>query len=124
MQTIPQINQYAVSYINKEVEIEIDRPLYSRHPKHGFIYEVNYGYLPNTKAPDGEEIDAYLLRVDEPVKMYRGKCIAVIHRFDDNDDKLVVVPLSSDDVSDEEIRKATAFQEQFFTSEIIRQLIS
>lgn len=99
----------------------MDRPLHSKHPKHGFIYEVNYGFVPDTKAPDGEEIDAYLLNVNEPVETYKGKCIAVIHRLNDADDKLVVVPISVSDVSDEEIRKSTYFQEQFFTSEIIRK---
>ena len=28
----------------------------SRHPKHGFIYPVNYGYVPNTISGDGEEL--------------------------------------------------------------------
>ena len=116
-----QVSDYATKFIGKEVEIKIDRPLHSKHPKHGFIYEVNYGFVPGTKAPDGEEIDAYLLNVNEPVETYKGKCIAVIHRLNDADDKLVVVPISVSDVSDEEIRKSTHFQEQFFTSEIIRK---
>lgn len=116
-----QASDYATKFIGKEVEIKIDRPLHSKHPKHGFIYEVNYGFVPDTKAPDGEEIDAYLLNVNEPVETYKGKCIAVIHRLNDADDKLVVVPTSVSDVSDEEIRKSTHFQEQFFTSEIIRK---
>lgn len=116
-----QVSDYATKFIGKEVEIKIDRPLRSKHPKHGFIYEVNYGFVPDTKAPDGEEIDAYLLNVNEPVETYKGKCTAVIHRLNDADDKLVVVPISVTDVSDEEIRKSTHFQEQFFTSEIIRK---
>lgn len=115
-----QPGDYATRFIGKEVEIKIDRPLHSKHPKHGFVYEVNYGFVPDTKAPDDEEIDAYLLGVDEPVDSYKGKCIAVIHRLNDADDKLVVIPDSLDDVSDEDIRKATHFQEQFFESEIIR----
>lgn len=118
---IGQVSDYATKFIGKEVEIKIDRPLHSKHPKHGFIYEVNYGFVPGTKAPDGEEIDAYLLNVNEPVETYKGKCIAVIHRLNDADDKLVVVPILVSDINDEEIRKSTHFQEQFFTSEIIRK---
>lgn len=110
----------AKPYLGKEVELIIDRPLGSKHPKHGFVYEVNYGYIPDTKAPDGEELDAYVLGVEKPVGSFKGKCIAIIHRLDDDDDKLVVVPKSSEDMSDEDIRKATHFQEQFFQSEIIR----
>lgn len=116
-----QTDNYATQFIGKEVDIKIDRPLHSKHPRHGFVYEVNYGFVPGTKAPDGEDVDAYLLGVNDPVNIYAGKCIAVIHRLNDADDKLVVVPNSVDDISDEDIRKATHFQEQFFTSEIIRE---
>lgn len=111
---------YSKPFIGKTVSIKIDRPLHSKHPKHGFVYDCNYGFVPDTKAPDGEELDAYLLGVNEPVSEYTGKCIAIIHRTDDDDDKLIIVPTDSPSISDEEIRKATHFQEQFFTSEIIR----
>jgi inorganic pyrophosphatase len=40
-----------------------------------------------------EELDAYILGVFEPLEVFRGKCIAVINRLNDNDDKLIVVPL-------------------------------
>ena len=59
---------------------------------HGFLYPVNYGYLPGVPAPDGEDLDAYVLGVDQPLERFEGICIAVIHRLDDADDKLVVVP--------------------------------
>lgn len=80
---------------------------------------VNYGYVPNTISGDGEELDAYLLGVFEPVDEFIGKVIAVIHRTNDDDDKLVVVP---DDrkYSDDAIRALTEFQEQYFESVIIR----
>ena len=110
----------AKPYLEKEVEVIIDRPLGSKHPKHGFVYEVNYGYIPDTKAPDGEELDAYVLGIEKPIGSFRGKCIAIIHRLNDDDDKLVVVPKSSENISDEGIHKATNFQEQFFQSVIIR----
>jgi len=107
-------------FLGKIVIIKIDRPIGSKHPKHGFIYEVNYGFVPNTKAPDGEEIDAYLLEINEPVEEFSGKCIAVIHRKDDDDDKLVVVPENAKEMSDEEILKAVNFQEKWFKSIVIR----
>lgn len=109
----------AKEFIGKIVEVQMDRPLGTRHPKHGFIYCVNYGYIPNTVSGDGEELDAYLLGVFEPVQNYIGKCIAVIHRTNDDDDKLVVVP-ETKNYTDEEIRVLTEFQERFFESEIIR----
>lgn len=43
------------------LEVTIDRPFGSKHPKHGFIYPINYGYVPNTISGDGEELDCYIL---------------------------------------------------------------
>ncbi len=106
-------------YIGKKIDIKIDRKLGSKHPKHDFIYPVNYGYVPNTISGDGEELDCYLLGVFEPVNEYTGKCIAVIHRTNDNDDKLVIVP-DSKEFSNGEIEALTEFQERFFEHEIIR----
>ena len=106
-------------YIGKNINIIIDREFGSKHPKHGFIYPVNYGYVPNTVSGDGEELDAYLLGVFEPVGEFTGKCIAIIHRTNDNDDKLVIVP-DGKDYSDDAINALTEFQEQYFEHEIIR----
>ena len=55
-------------YIGKTIDIKIDRELGSKHPRHGFIYPVNYGYVEGTISGDGEELDFYLLGVFEPVK--------------------------------------------------------
>lgn len=107
-------------YIGKLLEVEMDRPMGSRHPKHGFIYPVNYGYVPNTVSCDGEELDCYVLGVFEPLEKFKGKCIAVIHRTNDNDDKLVIVP-EEKDYSDDAIEALTEFQERFFESIIIRK---
>ena len=52
----------AKDYLGKEVSIEIDRPMGTRHPKHGFMYMINYGFIPNTISGDGEELDAYLVQ--------------------------------------------------------------
>ena len=35
--------QIAKKFLDEEVEIMIDRPIGSQHPKHDFVYEVNYG---------------------------------------------------------------------------------
>lgn len=106
-------------YLEKTLEVKIDRPFGSKHPKHGFIYPVNYGYVPNTISGDGEELDCYVLGVFEPLETFNGKCIAIIHRLDDNDDKLIIVP-ENKSFSNQEIRALTEFQERFFKSEIIR----
>jgi inorganic pyrophosphatase len=107
-------------FLNKVVEIKIDRPLGSKHPRYGFVYEVNYGYVQNTISADGEELDAYVLGIENPLKEFTGKCIAVIHRTNDDDDKLIIIPNEMKDISDKEIRRLTNFQEQYFKSIIIR----
>ena len=109
-----------MNFIGKRVTVRIDRPLDSRHPEHGFVYEANYGYVPGTLAPDGEELDAYVLGIEKPLEKFTGVCIAVIRRKDDEDDKLVVAP-EGKHLSDKEIKRMTRFQERFFSSEIIRK---
>ncbi len=107
-------------YLGKVIKIKIDRPFGTKHPKHGFIYPVNYGYVPNTISGDGEELDAYLLGIFDPVKEYEGECIAIIHRTNDDDDKLVVVPIGKK-YSNDAINALTEFQEQYFEHKIIRK---
>ena len=106
-------------YIGKILEVKIDRKFGSKHPKHGFIYPLNYGYIPNTVSGDSEELDCYVLGVFEPIKEFKGKCIAIIHRTNDDDDKLVVVPEQME-YSNEAIDALVDFQERFFEHIIIR----
>ena len=106
------------NYIGKTITAKIDRQLGSKHPKHGFLYPVNYGYIPNTISEDGEELDCYVLGIFEPIETFTGRCIAVIHRLNDNDDKLVLVPEDKKYTNDE-IKVLTEFQERFFESIII-----
>ena len=107
--------------IGKSVKLIIDRPLGSCHPNYpDIIYPINYGYIRGIIAPDGEEQDAYLLGVDRPVAEFEGVVIAIIHRFDDVEEKWVVAPHNSV-FAKEEIMNAVAFQEQYFHIEIKMQ---
>ena len=104
--------------IGKTVKVIVDRPLGSSHPEHrDLIYNVNYGYIPDVMAPDGEEQDAYIIGVNEPVKEFVGKVIAIIHRIDDVEEKWIVAP-EGVSFTKQEIIRQVAFQEQFFNSEI------
>ncbi len=109
----------AKNLLNKSVDVTIDRPLNSLHPKHGFEYLANYGYIKNVIAPDGEGLDAYFLGISAPIESAKGVVIAIIHRTDDDDDKLVVVPEGTE-ISNEEIEKAVEFQEKWFKHTIVR----
>lgn len=106
-------------YLGKKLNIVIDRELGSKHPEYGFIYPVNYGYVPDTVSGDGEELDCYLLGVFEPVKALKGKCIAIIHRVDDDDDKLIIVSKNKE-YSDDAINALVEFQERYFEHIIVR----
>ena len=104
--------------LGKAVNVIIDRPLGSTHPKYSNIrYPVNYGYVPGLLAGDGEEQDVYILGVDTPMETFSGTVIGVIHRRNDVEDKWVAAP--SDTVfTRDEIWDAVKFQEQYFESEI------
>lgn len=117
--TISKSLEMAKQFLGKKVSMVMDRPLGTKHPKHGFVYEVNYGFVEGTKAPDGEELDAYYLGTNDSMKTGDGVCIAIAHRKDNDDDKLIIVPEGMI-MSDEEIMKAVHFQEQWFDTEIVR----
>ena len=105
--------------IGTTLTVTVDRPLGSSHPKYPeHIYPLNYGYIEGMTGGDGEEQDAYILGVDQPVRRFTGKVIAVVKRFDDNEDKLVVAPENTT-FSLEEIRGKIWFQERYFHSAVI-----
>lgn len=101
------------------VKVVVDRPLGSYHPKHkDMYYPINYGYIEGIIAPDGEEQDAYIIGVDEPVKEFVGRIIAIIHRNNDVEEKWVVAPRNMI-FTKEQIWEKVLFTEQYFDSEII-----
>jgi len=99
--------------------ITMDRPIGTIHPKHpDIIYPINYGYIEGLLGGDGEEQDVYILGVSEPVEVFTGRIIAVIHRYDDVEEKWVAAP---DGVmfTAEEIMEQVHFQEQYYHSEVV-----
>ena len=106
--------------LGKIVDVIVDRPLGSKHPEFDMIYPVNYGYVEGIFSGDGEEQDAYILGVNEPVEKFSGNLIAIVHRLNDNEDKWVVAPDGMNFTPDE-INNILYFQEQYFESEILMQ---
>nr|WP_246579345.1 inorganic diphosphatase [Alkaliphilus flagellatus] len=88
------------------------------HPEHEIFYPLNYGYIPNTIAGDGKEVDVYIIGEFQPLREYEGIVIALIRRYNDVEDKLVVSKYTSK-YSKEQIEALVEFQERFFDSEII-----
>ena len=109
-----------INILGKKVDVIVDRPLGSYHPKYkNLYYPVNYGYVENIIASDNEWQDVYILGINEPIERYTGKVIAIIHRFNDIENKWVVVPEEMS-FTKEQIKKLVNFQEQYFESIIIR----
>ncbi len=106
------------SFLGKTVHIKMDRPLGYVHKKESYslTYPVNYGYIPDVIGGDGEELDVYLLGVNEPVEEYDCRIIGIIHRNNDNEDKLVAAPIGVN-FTKTEIEEQVKFQEQYYETE-------
>ena len=117
--TMEERKALARSYLGKTVHISIDRPIGYVHGKGNYdlVYPINYGYIPGVLGGDGEDMDVYLLGVDVPVKEFDAHIIAIVHRENDVEDKLVGVPEGMT-FTTEEIAAAVHFQEQYYSSYI------
>lgn len=104
------------SYLGKTVHIVVDRPIGYVHGD--LVYPVNYGYIPNATAGDGEEQDAYILGVDTPLDSFTGRVIGAVCRNNDCEDKLVVAP-EGVQFHQGQIAEAVRFQEQYFDTYIL-----
>lgn len=102
--------------LGKTVRVIVDRPIGHNHK--GLIYPINYGYIPGLIAGDGEEQDAYILGIQEPLSSFEGQVIGAIRRKDDAEDKLIVVPEGMV-FHQGQISEATHFQEQYFDTYIV-----
>ncbi|MFT3952403.1 MAG: GrpB family protein [Oscillospiraceae bacterium] len=109
-------------FLGKTVTATIDRPVGTAHPKHpDMIYPINYGYIAGEIAPDGEGLDVYVLGEDAPCAFVTGQIIAVVHRADDVEDKLVMLAQGACParaITAAEIADAIAFQERYYQSRV------
>ena len=104
-------NQIIRELLGKSVHVVVDRPVGYRHGD--ILYPVNYGYIPGLMAGDGEEQDAYILGVSEPLSEFDGRVVGAIRRKNDVEDKLIVAPEGMV-FHQGQIAEAVHFQEQFF----------
>ena len=115
-ESIAQREKQLLAWLGKIVHVVVDRPIGYLHGD--ILYPINYGYIPGTLAGDGEEQDAYILGVNEPLSEFDGQVVAAIRRKDDREDKLVVAP-AQQRYHQGEIAQAVHFQEQYFGTRII-----
>lgn len=106
-------------YLGQTVRIKIDRPKGYIHKKEKYtlVYPLNYGYIPGVYGGDGEELDVYLLGVDEAVEEYDCKIIGAVIRRNDVEDKLIAAPEGMNFTADEAY-KMIEFQEKWYDTEI------
>lgn len=104
-------------FFGKTVSVAIDRPIGSIHPKRGFAYPINYGYIEGVIAPDGEELDVYVLDVNEPCDVIDARVTAIINRNDDVEDKLVAAPKGVI-YNQAKIAELTHFQEKYYSTKV------
>ena len=117
--TLEERKEQVRSYLGKTVRIVIDRPIGYVHKKEAYSleYRINYGYIPNVIGGDGEELDVYLLGVDKPVEESECQIIAIIHRENDVEDKLVAAPVGMI-FSADEVHALVYFQEKYYKTTI------
>ena len=108
-------DQLIQNWMGKSVHVIVDRPVGYCHG--AIVYPINYGYIPGLIAGDGEEQDAYILGVSEPITEFDGQVVGAIRRKDDCEDKLVVAPIGAQ-YHQGQIAEAVYFQEQYFDTTI------
>ena len=119
LMTLAERHAQVESYLGKTVTIGIDRPVGYVHHKgeKTLVYPINYGYIPDVLGGDGEELDVFLLGVDEPVESFTGQIIGIAYRADDVEDKLIMSP-EGVEFTAEQIARAVRFQEKYYHTTI------
>lgn len=111
--------QLVRSYLGRCVTVKIDRPIGYVHRKGEkvLVYPVNYGYLPGVLGGDGEELDVYVLGIDQPILECRVRVIGIVFRADDVEDKLIAAPEGACYTVDE-MEAAIRFAEKYYRSHV------
>lgn len=109
-------NKIIQDHMGRLVHVVVDRPIGYVHGD--LVYPIHYGYIPGLIAGDGEEQDAYILGVHEPIEAFDGWVVGAIRRHNDCEDKLVVAPVGTE-YHQGQIAEAVSFQEQYFDTSIV-----
>lgn len=114
--------ELAAKWLWKLVDVKIDRPIGTAHPEWpDLVYQVNYGFVPDTTGGDGEAIDVYVIDIAEKLTELKAWVIGYIVRHDDEEFKLVCAT-SYVELAPDEIAQKLHFSEQFFDISIVTPL--
>lgn len=113
------LDQY-FTVLNTKVNIEIDRPIGTLHPKRENIYyPINYGFVPGLMGGDDEEQDVYVIDSKVKKKSAKVKIIGIVMRLDDVESKWIGVEDENLSYSKSEIESIINFQEQYYETFIL-----
>lgn len=98
--------------LGRNVRVRVARPIGTKHPKFGFTYERNFGFVEGVKSPNGLPQGAYILGIDHPVREFEGRVAAVVRRENRRGVAWVVVPKSKR-LIESEIRDDLEFAEKY-----------
>jgi inorganic pyrophosphatase len=109
---IPYGSQNKYELDPKTGAIFLDRVLYSSE-----FYPFNYGFIPSTKAPDGDALDVavFLTNPVPPGCVIKARAIGIIKKVDsgDQDDCILAVPVNDPRFSS--IKEVTDLQPHILT---------
>lgn len=114
------LEQY-FTILNKQIIVEIDRPLGSAHPKReNLYYPINYGFVPGKMGKDGEEQDVYV--IDSKIKKHKTevKIIGILMRLDDVETKWIGIESDNRTYSKTDIQSIVNFQEKYYKTVILK----
>jgi hypothetical protein len=113
------LNQY-FTVVNTKINIEIDRPIGTLHPKRENIYyPINYGFVPGLMGGDDEEQDVYVIDSKVKTKSTKVKIIGIVMRLDDIESKWIGVEDDNANYSRSDIESKIDFQEQYYKTIIL-----
>ncbi len=114
------IRERLEAMIGQIINVYIDRPIGSVHPKHSdILYPINYGYIKEITAVDNDYQDVYVFGDENKIDYCKGRVYAVVERENDLEDKLIVVT-DNKNYSIEEIKEIINFQEKYFKYKIVK----
>lgn len=104
-------------WLGRTIMVEIDCPAGCIHPRlEDTVFAIHFGFIPGTRGDDGFAIDVYVFDdpgAIDPSTPFEATVIAIVHRKDDGQDKLVV-SASGQRPTAEEVEAAVEFQEKWF----------
>jgi inorganic pyrophosphatase len=91
---IPYGSQNKYELDPKTGALFLDRVLYSAE-----FYPFNYGFIPSTKAPDGDALDVAVLLTNPvpPLTVVRSRAIGMIKKIDSGDEDYCIIGVPLDD---------------------------